>query len=270
MSALTPKERGDLAEQMLPVAANLAVLVHGDGGPDDVAEVLAGLNETQKNALIVVLAGLVDPEQPVGKALGWLDFNEHGTLTVPSWSEQRSVRDLAPEPEAEPDEDYVDEVAVRRFVQGFGLESLTDAEFLEGVKRCVAAGMALSDVDDLRGWAPRTAENWVNRLRKRYQRSGRPFPSLAQPHTRVLTESEVVAIRERSAAGDSDLDIAISFGITSKTVGYVCRGRSYAQYGGPIRQPKQVQHLPGTRRHMCGHGDGSLAARKKTEMEEAA
>ena len=97
MNTLSVEQRGDLAETMLPVAANLAVLVHGDGGPEDVAEVLAGLDETQKNALIVVLAGLVDPEQPVGKALGWLDFNEHGSVVVPSWSEDRPVRDLAPD-----------------------------------------------------------------------------------------------------------------------------------------------------------------------------
>lgn len=106
--ALTPEQRGDLAEQMLPHAAHLAVLVHGDGGPEDVAEVLAGLDDTQKNALIVVLAGMVDPDQPVGKALGWCDFDEHGSLTVPvSWSERRSVRDLAPEPDEDLDADFI-------------------------------------------------------------------------------------------------------------------------------------------------------------------
>lgn len=269
MSTLTPEQKGDLAEQMLPVAAHLAVLVHGDGGPEDIRQVLEGLDETQKSALIVVLAGLVDPDQPVGKALDWLDFNEHGSLTVPSWSEDRRVRDLAPEPAVGLEDDYIDEVAVRRFVQGFGLESLSDAEFLEAVKRCVAAGMTLPDVDNLRCWPPRTAENWVNRLRKRYQRHGLDFPSLAQPDIRVLTEVEVVAIRERSAAGESDLDIAISFGITSKTVGSVCRGQSYAQYGGPVRAARQVQHLKGTRDYMCGHAKNSQAGRSKSERKAA-
>ncbi|MFD5848340.1 hypothetical protein [Streptomyces chartreusis] len=235
MSTLNAEQRGDLAEEMLPVAANLAVLVHGDGGPEDVREVLEGLDETQKNALIVVLAGLVNPDQPVGKALGWLDFNEHGSLTVPSWSEDRSVRDLAPEAAEELDDEYVDEVAIQRFVLGVPVD-VTDAEFLTGVQHCVAMGMTLADVDQLQGWPRKTAENWVNRLKKRYQRSGREFPKLSG--VRKFTEAEVVAIRERSYEGATDLELAMSYGTNAGTIGGVCRGRTYPQYGGPIRRPK--------------------------------
>lgn len=268
---MNAEQRGDLAEEMLPTAAHLAVLVHGDGGPEDVAEVLAGLDEARKNALIVVLAGLVDPEQPVGKALGWLDFNEEGSLTVPtSWSEDRSVRDLAPELDVDLGEDFVDKVAVARFVRGFRVDGLTDAEFLEAVKQCVAVGMTLADVNHLRKWPLKTAENWVNRLRKQYQRSGRVFPSLAQPALRVLTEAEVVAFREKSAGGATDLEIAMSFGVSQKTVGEVCRGKRYVQYGGPIREPKRVQHLKGVREFMCGHSDGSLDGAKRHQIGSAA
>jgi hypothetical protein len=269
MSSLTSQQRGDLAEQMLPVAAHLAVLVHGDGGPSDIADALAGLDETQKNALIVVLAGLVDPEQPVRKALGWVDFDEHGTLTVPaSWSEARSVRDLAPEPDPGLDGEYVDPVAVLRFVQGMPVE-VTDAEFLAAVQRCVAMGMTLADIDHLRGWARRTTENRVNRLRKQYQRSGRVFPSLAQPGTRVFTEAEVVAIRERSAAGVSDREIAMSYGTARETIRSIVRGHRYAQYGGPIRAPRAEKPVKASREYMCGHADKSLAARS-VEMKEVA
>lgn len=270
MSTLSPEQRGDLAEQMLPTAAHLAVLVHGDGGPEDVRDVLDGLDETQKNALIVVLAGLVDPETPVGKALGWLDFNEHGSLTVPSsWSEERSVRDLAPDTDTDLDDDYVDPVAVTRFVRGFPVD-VTDAEFLSAVQKCVAMEMTLADVDRLRGWRQKTAENWVNRLRKQYQRAGRVFPSLGQSTVRVLTEDEVIGMRERSADGATDLEVAMSFNVSQKTVGEVCRGRRYAQYGGPVREPKKVQHLKGTREFMCGHADGSLAAMVPRELGDAA
>lgn len=270
MSALTPEQRGDLAEQMLPTAAHLAVLVHGDGGPEDVAEVLAGLDDTAKNALIVVLAGLVDPEQPVGKALGWLDFNEHGSLTVPaSWSEERSVRDLVPDVDEELGDDYVDQVAVTRFVRGFRVDGLTDAEFLEAVGQCVARGLTLADVDHLRGWPRKAAENWVNRLRKRYERAGREFPDLGLKK-RVFTEAEVVAMRERSAAGATDLELSMSFDVNRETVRSICRGKRYSQYGGPLRGPKKVQHLKGSREFMCGHADNSVAAKAKHEMGEAA
>jgi len=233
---LNAEQRGDLAEQLLPTAAHLAVLVHGDGGPEDVAEVLAGLDETQKNALIVVLAGLVDPEQPVGKALGWLDFNEHGTLTVPSWSEDRSVRELAPDSVDDLGEDFVDQVAVQRFVRGLPVD-VTDGEFLAGVQHCVAMGMSMRDIDALRLWPRNTAENWLNRLRKQYQRSGREFPRLSG--VRKYTEDEVIAIRERSAAGATDMELALSYGTNTKTIGGICRGRTYPHFGGPVRDPKR-------------------------------
>lgn len=271
MSSLSAERRGDLAEAMLPVAANLAVLVHGDGGPEDVKAVLDGLDDVQKNALIVVLAGLVDPDQPVGKALGWLDFNEHGSLTVPaSWSEERSVRDLVPEAEVELDDDFVDQVAVAKFVKGFRVDSLTDAEFLEAVKQCVARGLSLGDVNRLRRWPAKTAENWVNRLRKQYQRSGRTFPSLAQPTARELTEAEVVAMRERSHAGATDLELSMSFDVNRESVRAIVTGKRYAQYGGPVRTVRSVKSRQASRTHMCGHGNNSLAAKRKTQIGEAA
>lgn len=270
MSTLNAEQRGDLAEQMLPVAAHLSVLVHGDGGPEDVAEVLAGLDAGQKDALLVVLAGLVDPEQPVGKALGWLDFNEHGSLTVPSWSEQRSVRDLAPEPAENLDGDYIDDVAVTKFVRGLPVDGLTDAEFLTAVKQCVAKEMTLADVNNLRGWPAKTAENWVNRIRKQYQRSGRVFPSLAKPSVKQFTEADVVTIRERSMAGATDLELAMSFDTNRETIRAICRGQRYTQWGGPIREKRSAKGLQASREFMCGHSDNSKAALSKTQLEEAA
>jgi hypothetical protein len=257
---MSAEQRGDLAEEMLPKAANLAVLVHGDGGPEDVAKVLEGLDDTQKNALIVILAGLVDPDQSMGKALGWLDFNEHGSLTVPSWCEDRSVRDLVPDTVEDLDDDYVDLVAVTKFIRGFRVDSLTDAEFLDAVQKCVAMEMTLPDVDRLRQWPARTAENRVNRIRKQYQRSGRVFPSLAKPSVRQFTEQEVVQIRERSKAGATDLELSMSFDTNRETIRMICRGQRYTQYGGPIRKARNAKGLQASREFMCGHGDNSKAA----------
>lgn len=259
MSTLTVEQRGDLAEAMLPVAANLAVLVHGDGGPEDIAEALAGLDETQKNALIVVLAGMVDPEQPVGKGLSWTAVTRNGALPMPAWLEQRPLREHAPDTVEELDEDFVDEVAVTKFVRGFPVQ-VSDAEFLAAVKQCIARDMTLADVDRLRGWRSKTAEKWVNKLRKQYQRSGREFPSLARPSVRVFSEAEVVAIRERSAGGASDRDIAMSYVSTRETIRSICRGERYAQYGGPIRTARSLQPSAASREYMCGHSDKSQAA----------
>lgn len=270
MTSLTPEQRGDLAEQMLPVAAHLAVLVHGDGGPEDIAGVLAGLDDTQKNALIVVLAGLVDPEQPVGKALGWLDFTEHGSLTVPSWSEQSSVRDLAPEPDLVFDDDYVDEAAVAKFVKGFHVD-VTDADFIVAVQQCARLGMSCKDIDALRHWPAKTTEKWLNKLRKRFERSGRTFPKIEfSKAARAFTEEEVVSIRERAEAGTSEVLLAVDYDVNRETIRTIVRGERYVEYGGPIRKGRSKASLRASREYMCGHADNSQAARSKTELKEVA
>ncbi|MET8585679.1 hypothetical protein ABZX39_33150 [Streptomyces collinus] len=269
MSILTAEQRGDLAEQMLPVAAHLAVLVHGDGGPEDVAEVLADLDDTQKNALLVVLAGLVDPEQPVGKALTWLDVTKHGALPAEAWMGQRPLREHAPEEGEELADDFVDWAAVTKFVKGFRVE-VTDADFLAAVRQCAALGMTLADVNRLRGWPVNTAENWVNRLRKQHERSGRVFPSLAPPAGREFAEVEVVRMRERSAAGATDLELALSFDCDRKTVAAICRGRRYQQFGGPIREARNAKGVQASRQFMTGHSDNSQLGRKVHRVGSAA
>lgn len=269
MSTLNVEQRGDLAEQMLPVAAHLAVLVHGDGGPEDIGEVLAGLDDTQKNALIVVLAGMVDPDQPVGKRLGWTAVTKNGALPMPAWLEQKPLREHAPDTAEELDQDFVDWAAVTKFVKGFRVE-VTDADFLAAVRQCVADGMTLGDVDRLRRWPEKTAEKWVNRIRKRHQRSGREFPSLAPAVAREFTEAEVLEMRARSARGVTDLEIALSFSCRRETVAHICRGRTYQQYGGPVRAARSAKGLQASRNFMCGHGEGSQEALKPHRLGTAA
>jgi hypothetical protein len=237
MSTLTAEQRGDLAEDMLPVAANLAVLVHGEGGPEDVQGVLGGLSGEQRDALIVVLAGLVDPDQSLGKALGWLDFTEDGALTVPYWGEDRPVRDLVAADDVEGcSGDDVDRVAVQRFVDGAEV-TVSDAEFLVALGRCRARGMTNAQVDNLRRVQKGTTEKTVNRLRKAYTRSGRALPVVLRPvGADVLTAEQVVRIRERSAAGGvTDLELAMAYGVTQQTISRLCVGASWRKAGGPIR-----------------------------------
>lgn len=266
---MTEEQRGSLVERMLPEAANLAVLVHGDGGPEDIAQVLERLDETEKNALIVVLAGMVDPDQPVGRGLSWTAVTKNEALPMPAWLEQKPLREHATEPEEELEEDFVDWAAVEKFVKGFRVE-LQDTDFLAAVQQCVAEGMTLTDVDHLRRWPAKTAEKWVNRLRKRYQRAGREFPSLAPPKSREFTEAEVVAIRVRSAAGATDLELAMSFDCKRETIAWICRGRSYRQFGGPIREVRNAKGLQASRNFMCGHGEGSQLALKPHRLGKAA
>lgn len=267
--SLSAERRGDLAEAMLPVAANLAVLVHGDGGPEDVKAVLDGLDDVQKNALIVVLAGLVDPEQPVGKALGWLDVTRHGALSMPAWLEQRPLYDHVPEPVDVPDDDYVDEVAVQQYLRGMNAD-VTKRERLEAIVRGVRMGMDYPEFDAMYGLRKGSTSTFVSRQRKYLAKQGKPVPSMDRPDLRVFSEEEVIAIRERSERGASDIELALSFGTDPRTIGRICRGDRYPRYGGPIRQARSARSLRASREFMCGHGDRSLAAKSKTQIGKAA
>jgi hypothetical protein len=163
----------------------------------------------------------------------------------------------------------VDHAAVNKFVQGFPVQ-LTDAEFLTAVQICVGREMTLADIDQAHGWDRKTAENWVNRLRKRFQRAGREFPSLAQPGVRVFTEREVIAIRERSRDGASDVELGMSYNASRETIRAIVTGNRYAQFGGPIRSARSARSLKASRERMCGHAANSRAAMNKTDMGEAA
>lgn len=52
----------------------------------------------------------------------------------------------------------------------------------------------------------------------------------------VLTEADVVAMREERQAGASLPDLAEKYGTTYSNVGYICRGKSWATSPGPIER----------------------------------
>ncbi|MFF6844703.1 hypothetical protein ACFY8X_38935 [Streptomyces tanashiensis] len=152
--------------------------------------------------------------------------------------------DTIDDPNAEPlldadsDAEAYDEVAVRRYADGVRID-LTAAERLDAVVLCVSRGMSYEDIDRAHGHGSSFTSVFVGRMRRAYDRDGRAFPeALAQDMVRVLDEAEVVAIRTRSVAGETDLELGMAYGVRARTIADVCRGRSYRQYGGPIRTPK--------------------------------
>ncbi|MFF8610843.1 hypothetical protein ACF06X_33595 [Streptomyces sp. NPDC015346] len=238
MTTLSAKERGDMAEALLPIAAHLVTLVHGDGGPRDVHQALARLDATQKDALLVVLAGLVDPDQPMGAALGWLDFNEHGETVVPTWGEKTPLRDLAPDPELE--DDYVDEAAIRKYVLGVRIE-VTPQERLEAVVRCVARGMTYLEIDAMHGLTKGSTSTFISRTRRAYEQRGQVFPEMIRPDApRTLDDAKVLRIRQEYAAGGvTDMELAMRYGVARNTITRVLLGQAYGHVGGPLRTKKE-------------------------------
>lgn len=261
MTTLTAEDRGDMVEEILPIAAHLTVLVHGDGGPEDVQKALTGLTEEQRTALIVVLAGLVDPDQPMGSALGWLDFDESGALTVPPRDEATRVRDMAADPELGGPDEYVDEVAVTNYVKGKPVQ-LTKAERLAAVALAIKQGLSCLDLDAMHDLRKGDTSTFVSRMRKKHAEQGLPFP-VVSPATsaRRFTEAEIVAIRVRSAQGATDLEVGLSFGTKPETVAHICRGERYAEFGGPIRAKRSGASVEASREYMCGHAADSKDAR---------
>lgn len=137
------------------------------------------------------------------------------------------------------EDDYVDRVAVQRFVAGAQVD-VTDAEWLVALKECMARGMSCGQVDELRRAPKGTTEKSVNRLRKAYLRAGRELPEALRP-TKVGTfaDQQVVEIRERYAAGGTtDLELAMRYQVSRETITSLLSGDTYRAAGGPIRKKR--------------------------------
>lgn len=229
--------REELAAQMLPVATNLAALVQGDGGAQDIEAVLASLDEDRKSALIVVLAALVDMDRSVADALWWLQPVAGGSPMEPEWPASALLRDLAAEPSGqdEDDEDLIDPVAVEAYLQGRPVR-VTPRERLEAVIVGVRRGMAYPDIDAVRGLRHGMTSTFVSRTRKRYAKLGQPFPEIEhRSGVALLTDEQVLEARRLGAAGATDEALALRFGVVRETMRAILSGGRYGHVGGPIR-----------------------------------
>lgn len=247
MTTATREPEG-LAERLLPVAAHLVTLVHGDGGRVDVQQALARLDASEKDGLLVVLAGLVDPDQPMGKALGWLEAD------MPAHSARMSVRDLAEdvEPDLGDADAFVDEVAVAAYARGDRV-SVTPRERVQAIVRAAKGGVTYRDLDAMHGLKPNSTSTFVSRTRKAYAARGEVFPEIPSPVSPAFTEQQVIDIRERSARGMTDMEISLVYDTPRKTITGVVSGTSYRNFGGPIR-PKRVNRPSKSSRVVWGGG----------------
>jgi hypothetical protein len=72
-TCLTPQERADLAEHLVPVATELAFLVHTES-PDAVQARLDRIDPAHYPALAVVLAAMVDIDKRPEELLSWVTW----------------------------------------------------------------------------------------------------------------------------------------------------------------------------------------------------
>ena len=74
---------GDRAERLVGAALQLAVVVH-DEERDSVARHLEAIDPADRDALLVVMAGLIDVSRPVGDLLDWVTWDENGKPLPPA------------------------------------------------------------------------------------------------------------------------------------------------------------------------------------------
>lgn len=220
------QERADRAEEMLPVAAHLAMLVHGDGGPEDIQAVLDGIDAAQTTALIVVLAGLVNPDQPISAALAWLD-------PAPRTDGGLLLRSLLARPDA--DADVFDPVAVEAYLVGRPVD-VTPEERLEAIVRWVRRGKTYAELDVWRGLRVNSTVSFLARLRKTYAEQRQSFPlPITMGGVPLFSDEQVLDIREKAEAGATNTELSLEYGVARKTIGLIVSGERYQHAGGPIR-----------------------------------
>ena len=252
-----------------PVAADLVALVHGEGTPQEIHQALLRTGPEQREALAVALAALVDPRQPVKQALGWVDFTEHGELTVPSaWSSDMRIQHLAEVCE-EPDgpDDAVDDIAVRLYLLGKPV-SLNRAERLEAIRIAVGRDMSYVDVDRMAGHKRGDTGTFVRRSHAMYVRDGLVWPLPEEPSfrsggPRKLNARSARRIRERYAkGGTSVLALSLAYKVSRRSVSDVLWGRTFPNAGGPVKKRHVNRPKQATRVQWAGGSEGFAAAQQ--------
>lgn len=255
MTVLSAQERGELVDELMPVAARVATLVQGDGGPAEAVFVLRGLTQYELECLTIVLAGLVDPDRPMGALLGWLDFDEYGRPVPPNTSDPTTLRDLVDD-EPEPGAVEVDEVAVAAYAEGRHV-SVTPEERILAIGQYTARGMKYEDVDRAHGLRSGCTKDFIAARRTAYRRRGWQFPDIQPPGGgRTFTEDQVVDIRIRTENGTSAAVLAIEYDADPNTIGDIARGRRYPKVGGPIREARR-KPARNSRRYWIGDDDSA-------------
>lgn len=103
-------------------------------------------------------------------------------------------------------------------------------------------GLRWAEIDVRMGLASGSTIDYVAKWRHAAIKRGETVPEELLVKRRPFSDEQVVAIRERSAAGASDYSLAREFRVCRKTISCVVSGVSYRDVGGPIHSagPKAV------------------------------
>lgn len=162
-----------------------------------------------------------------------------------------------------------DLIAVRNYLAGVD-DGILPRDRLAAIVDGVRRGMTYPQFDALHGLTKGSTSTFMSRTRKAFKTRGEEFPDLGrQSGVRMLTDAQVVAIRERCAAGGvTDMDVSIAFGVSRKTVTSVVRGRTYRNVGGPLRESRERR--PSGEQRVVWAGGTPVSEGSMSSMGEAA
>lgn len=135
---MNKQERLRLVDALIPVACRLVGAVR-DGDRDDVAGVLAEVPGGRQDALLVVVAAMVDPDRSPGELLAWASAPRD--VNAPSMRGLRAIEVPQPILAADPDEPPIELPGEREFgrLLEAGVPPLTASHMVDAVLRCLRA-----------------------------------------------------------------------------------------------------------------------------------
>lgn len=162
-----------------------------------------------------------------------------------------------------------DLIAVRNYLAGVD-DGILPRDRLAAIVDGVRRGMTYPQFDAMHGLTKGATSTFMSRTRKAFEARGEAFPDLGrQCGVRILTDAQVIAIRERCAAGGAtDMDVSISFGVSRKTVTDVARGKTYRNVGGPLRVDRKDD--PSAEQRVVWAGGTPVSEGSMSSMGEAA
>jgi len=143
------------------------------------------------------------------------------------------------------EKDAPDEEVVRQYLAGEVTE-VHPRERLAAVVQGVRSGMTYVAFDKLHGLPKQSTETFIRKARKLFVAAGVEFPDMHRsPGHGLLSDAEVVELRELCAAGVSTRELSVRFSLSQSSVRDAVRGKTYSDAGGPLRAVRGSSRVAG-------------------------
>lgn len=119
-------------------------------------------------------------------------------------------------------------------------------------------GRTWKDIDAHLNQSAGTTYRFVARYRSELEGRGEEVPREFQRDQALLTEEQVVRVRERAVAGATDLEQAMELGVNRQAITNIASGATYQKYGGPIRPKRETRQPSMSSRVLWNNGQAGF------------